>query len=343
MNSKKRDSVSPESRNEAAVAFKELQERTKRADEVKRRANRGKLSLIRSGLYRPDTEGLPSPSVQIFTQGIKTHRPCKGFKPPNSGGLRDVITGWSSASRRRMREYMLTHCAPDGWATIGPSFTVPGPPLTHRQSSELWADFCRLVQKAGMGMIWRVEIQKRGVLHWHALLIGPQESHPHSVGLLWHECLRALGPCEHDVTIKGKPLHYCADTRMGLPGADVHACVIPDNDARAGAWLRYLQDHATKAKQEQIPESIGRHWGVVGRKRFVEHEPIIKVDLTDRQYAKALRAFQRLWTPSRPNPAAPFGRSLSYTPTRGRRGHCVAYTNPVTAARICEWARSDSR
>jgi hypothetical protein len=186
-------------------------------------------------------------------------------------------------------------------------------------------------------MIWRVEIQKRGALHWHGLLIGNEASHPHDVVMLWGKCLRALGPVDH-VTANGT--QYLNTVRSALPGADVLACVVPVADARCGAWLRYLQDHTTKAKQEQIPVAIGRHWGVVGRRHFVEHDPIIKVDMTDQQYARALRALQRLWTPSRPNLKSPFGRSLSYTPTRGRRGHAVAFSRPETVARICEWAMS---
>ena len=103
--------------------------------------------------------------------------------------------------------------------------------------------------------------------------------------------------------------------------------------------MRYLQDHASKAKQEQIPENIGRHWGVVGRKHFIESAPIVDVSLTDNQYAKVIRAMQRLATPSRPNTGSVFGRSLSYSPTRGRWGHSVWFSNPVTMARMCEWAK----
>jgi hypothetical protein len=311
-------------------------ESSKRAEEVNHRYSRHVLQNARAGRYRdPDTD---LPSVSIYRQGMMLHRPVKGVKPPNSGGKRDVIIGWSMKSRRRMREYMLTHCAPEGWLTIGPTFTIPGPVMPPREAAKLFADFSLQVYKHGWGMIWRVEVQQRGALHWHALLIGPKESHPNDVSMLWADCLRSLPALPEYETEKTTYLNI---SRAALPGASRYACVVPDADAKRGAWLRYLQDHSTKAKQEQIPESIGRHWGVVGRKRFVEHEPIIKVDLTDRQYAKALRAFQRLWTPSRPNPAAPFGRSLSYSPTRGRRGHAVAYTNPITAARICEWAKAD--
>ena len=310
-------------------------ESSKRAEEVNHRYSRHVLQNARAGRYRdPDTD---LPSVSIYRQGMMLHRPVKGVKPPNSGGKRDVIIGWSMKSRRRMREYMLTHCAPEGWLTIGPTFTIPGPVMPPREAAKLFADFSLQVYKHGWGMIWRVEVQQRGALHWHALLIGPKESHPNDVSMLWADCLRSLPALPEYQTGK---VTYQNISRAALPGADIRACVIPQGDAKRGAWLRYLQDHTTKAKQEQIPESIGRHWGVVGRKRFVQDDPIIKVGLTDRQYAKALRAFQRLWTPSRPNPAAPFGRSLSYSPTRGRRGHAVAFTNPITSARISEWAKA---
>lgn len=301
----------------------------------RRFVNRLKLQAARQGLHGQADAPEVQPSIELYRQGICLHRPVKGVKPANSGGDRDVITGWSSASRRRMREYMLTHSAPQGWATLGPSFTIPGPAVSPDTARKLWSRFCLLVFKAGWGMIWRVEIQARGVLHWHTLTI-QEKRHPADIAALWRRCLDDMGPVDH-VTQSGT--EYKNTLRGSLPGADVHACNISDESGSRGSWLRYMQDHATKAKQEQIPEAIGRHWGVVGRGRFVEVAPILKVDLSEKQYAKVLRCLQRLWTPSRPNPAAPFGRSLSYTPTRGRRGHAVAYTNPITAARLCEWAK----
>lgn len=231
---------------------------------------------------------------------------------------------------------MLTHSAPEGWMTLGASFTIPGPPPTPSEARKLWEWYCREVQRRGWGMVWRVEIQKRGAFHWHSLLIGPRESHPLDCSFLWMQGLRNMAPVDH---VSSSGTQWVQTARSALPGADLHAVEISQEGGR-GSWLRYLQDHASKSKQEQIPENIGRHWGVVGRSLFVSVQPVDIVGLTDREYARVLRCLQRLWTPSRPNPSSPFGRSLSYTPTRGRRGHCVAFTRPDTAARLCEWVKS---
>lgn len=273
-----------------------------------------------------------NPSVTFFPQGVMLHKPVRGVKPKDSGGTRSTISGWSSASRRRMREWMLTHEAPQGWATHGVTLTVPGPVLDMPSAKNLWKNFCRKVEEQGWGMVWRIEIQLRGAHHWHAILTQPVR-HPADISILWDDCLRQLPPVEHQ-TAKGQ---WYYGLRTALPGAYLYACKVESQGDR-GAWLRYMQDHASKGKQEQIPEDIGRHWGVVGRKSFVEREGL-KADLSDKAYARVVRCMRRLATPIRPNSQSVFGKSLSYSPRRGMRGHSVWYSRPETIARFVDWAR----
>lgn len=273
-----------------------------------------------------------NPSIKFFKQGVMLHKPVKGKGKGGAIGKRGTIGGWSQSSRRRMRELMLTHEAPAGWYTCGPSFTIPGPILPMEESKGLWKWFCREVERAGWGMIWRIEIQARGAHHWHCIMIQPV-GHPADIMMLWMEALRTLPECDH----QSKSGQWCRGLRTALPGAHQHAVHISGEGDR-GAWMRYLQDHASKGKQEQIPENIGRHWGIVGKKHFVKRESL-HLELTDREYARVVRWMRRLATPIRPNPSAPFGKSLSYSPRRGMYGQSVWYTDPITTARFAQHAK----
>ena len=65
-----------------------------------------------------------------------------------------------------------------------------------------------------------------------------------------------------------------------------------------GAWLRYMQDHASKGKQDQIGVAKGRHWGIIGRKLYSRAVPVSTAELSDSEYFRFLRAYQRLCRPS---------------------------------------------
>ena len=120
-----------------------------------------------------------------------------------------------------------------------------------------------------------------------------------------------------------------------------------------GAWLRYLQDHATKAKQEQIAEGFGRHWGVVGRSKFVELEPDQEKAFSCRDsYFRFWRAYHRLTRPvmsykvRREKTGVKFagrpfgGKSLGWSSNRGIYGQSVWFSRPETVRRIMEWAEN---
>ena len=206
------------------------------------------------------------------------------------GGPRGSIRSWSSASRRRLRRALMLLGAPEGWVTAGMTFTIPGPVLPAREMRDLWASFCREVEEAGAGMIWRAEVQERGALHWHgvviqsAALLRSSAGQPEAsaewcalrsvrelVGLWWAE-IEGLGPFAFDPPYesgRGRQKFISVSSLMQLPGAVEHAAQGEVADAWSGRWLRYLQEHASKRKQEQLGENIGRHWGIVGRRRFV--------------------------------------------------------------------------
>jgi hypothetical protein len=266
----------------------------------------------------------------------------RGRAGKHKRGKRRAIVQWSAASRRRLRLALLTLTGPEGWPTIGLTFTVPGPELPHGESRELWRTYCRDVDRAKLAMIWRVEVQQRGALHWHA--IGTGEGEPGLVAYrfeeTWRDVVNGLGVVEHT---RPDWKYIVQARRMGLPGADKHAFHANiGGDAERGAWLRYLQDHASKAKQEQVPESIGRHWGIVGRSRWRKATPAGRIDLPPRAWARYLRAIQRMATPSKRDDSKPFGRVLLSRNRRGRYGRSVWFGNPETHRKIAAWALQDA-
>lgn len=302
-----------------------------------------------------DTGAVKTYGVRLYAQGIKTEAqsPRRGRRMVG-GGKRGKVEGWSKASRRRMREWMLTRYVPDAHL-VGGNFTIPGiPALPYDQQKKLWVWFCREVDRRGWGMVWRMEIQERGALHWHSLIYIPKTCKLEwraprvEVQCLWESAIDWISekPFCPDPPIPIRGRHgeirgYYVEFnqgRMGIPGATAHAAWCDDGTESHGAWLRYLQDHSSKAKQEQIAVGMGRHWGVVGRKRFEAGQQVEGFTMTPRAYWLFLRAFQRLCTPMHKCEGAPFGRKLGYRVRRGRIGNSVWFSRSDTIRRICEWA-----
>jgi len=269
------------------------------------------------------------------------------------GGKRGTIKGWSRSSRRRSREFLLfNHIPEDSFSVMGVTLTIPGPVPSVEESKDLWKDWCNRQQMEGWCLFWRLEVQQRGSMHWH-LLCGVPRIVPDPQAALrksWMSALERMPvvklkkgdkyPCPG---FKGAII-YGESTRNDWPFAEKYAVHSELSDAQGGSWKRYLQDHATKAKQEQIAEGIGRHWGVVGRKHFVrrEHDGVDK--LSDKAFARFLRAYQRLCTPVRRNKRVfkpcPFGKRLGSRVRRGSWGSSVWYSNPDTVKKLVAWAAS---
>ena len=272
----------------------------------------------------------------------------------NIRGKRGAIKEWSKASRRRLREFMLTNSAPADWLTLGISFTVPGPALVVDETKRLWDKFRMLLKREEIGVIWRLEVQKRGAVHWHLIAICPKKigyAPRLSLGGLgadifsvsWFEALDSLGECEYpehsyiDENGKEKIIPYQKGLRSRFKGARLSCVDIQENGNR-GSWMRYLQDHTSKSKQEQLPVGFGRMWGHFGDKHFVKTAPESVVDMSEKSYFRFLRMFKRLCTPSYPDKLKPFGRALGYSPSRGKSGRSIWFSKPETVKRLQEWA-----
>jgi hypothetical protein len=296
-----------------------------------------------------------SPSIELYPKGAMLKAPrTKNPTGERVGARRGKIKGWSKASRARMRMQLLTMSPPKGWGIYGGSFTIPPPnDLTWAQQKKMWLWYCHEVQRVGACMVWRVEVQERGVLHWHTVMSSEGTIEREGAMLpahvfftmLWWDAVKTLGEVNCPEGYYGgkgtwkKGITH-APHRMAMDGAYLRAAVV-EQDGGTAAWARYLQDHATKSKQEQIADGAGRHWGVVGRKLYHREKPVRKEELTKREYAAVLRCFQRLCTPFRKDDRVPFGRRLGYRPSRGRWGRSVTFTRTDTMKRLIDWARKE--
>lgn len=258
---------------------------------------------------------------------------------------RGQIKGWSSASRRRMREFMLTSLPPSEWQLLGATLTLP-PEVSFSAEKDIFKAFSRSVQKAGFGMVWRMEVQRRGALHWHCLIAAPvtdsdRDTWRHfkgdgfnefrgdtssRVASMWHDSLQCAG------FLTPAALKHSADVRGG--GDD-------------GRWLRYMQDHASKSKQSQVADGRGRHWGIVGRSVFRRSSGLGSIvfnrdDAGDRQFAVFLRYMRRWSTPLVQCNLDPVGRRLGYTCRRGHWGRSVWFKSPSHVARLLSFAKGRS-
>jgi len=297
--------------------------------------------------------------VAYYPQGVALKVSCPIVRS-DIRGKRGKVVEWSSSSRRRLRVCLLTHSAPKNWHTFGVTLTVPGPPLSVNEMKQLWDTFRYAIKDYPIGIIWRLETQERGSVHWHLLCIcSPslniqrRSQHgtidalfqtsqtKHVLRALWLESVYQMGDCFHPAhTIEKKNKIYeipdYNGNRMDIRDAFIHAFHI-DEDGGSGSWLRYLQDHASKAKQEQIAVGFGRHWGMIGKRHFEKLDSQI-VDMQPKQYYRFLRSYRRMCTPSYPNPKCVFGRSLGYRPSRGNRGTSVWFSKPQSVKNLQEWA-----
>jgi len=253
---------------------------------------------------------------------------------------RGEITGWSKSSRRRMRRFMLEHVPPAGYETFGVTLTIPGPVQPDAVERDIFGRWSLQAQKRGWCAVWRLEVQNRGARHWHVVLSVPAGIPVVAIFMLWWDSLKKQGEIVFSPpysTKNGTCEYSRVSSLMSLPGAYEHACNVQSNGSR-GAWLRYMQDHASKGKQAQIGVSKGRHWGIIGRKLYSLAAPVSTADLSDSEYFRFLRAYQRLCRPSIPASCV-FGRRLGYRPSFGCRGESVRFSKPETVLRLVFWAR----
>ena len=297
-------------------------------------------------------------TIAIYPRGVKTkgYTPRKG-KPEGSGGERGEIVGWSKNSRRRLRNWLLVN-QPVGGVCIAATLTVPGVPISPDDWRKLMKLFTTKLVRAKVGLVWRLELQKRGQPHLHCLAVPAPQSHPRIrrrrargvddlpssnvaawIRWTWFELIDTLPQSPGRVYIDGQGVvDVDAAPRSCLVGARDYAVDVSDD--QGDRWYRYLCDHTTKSKQEQISSWQGfRHWGIIYRLAFVEVVPSDSVRLHRRQFAAVYRQLRKLSRRRIPDARCPFGSRRAASPRRSCGGSAVWFgVSPALTLRLLEWA-----
>ena len=246
------------------------------------------------------------------------------------------------------------------------SLTVPGPELSVAEMRAMWLRFSQILQRSKRSAVWRLEVQKRGAVHWHMIVHTPRRvigdlppvvESGMNIPDMWRKALDSLGPCVHRCKWwDGKESTYEFQSRSDIPWAfDIPEWAVGKKDARSRAvdvqrapdsqdkrwtWRRYMQDHASKAKQEQIADGIGRHWGVIGKKLYKAVVPSSMQSLSDGQYFAVIRWMQRMVSGTIRADKAPFGRKRGTRRHRGTHGSSVWFSRPAVVARMIDLAKT---
>ena len=283
--------------------------------------------------------------IELYADGVRLTSPTIGNPEGKGGGVRGKIEGWSKASRRRMREFMLSKKLPDSFCVCACTYTIPGYNLPLEKTNRLWHLYQTYARRAGVAAVWRKELQKRGQLHWHAIagMEGDSDTVATTLKTLWHKALRAMGDIEYrhiGKVTEAIEMDFVTGSMnlMDWTGAEERSAHVEVYETQSYGWKRYLHDHASKSKQEQVAENCGRAWGVIQRKVFEDAVATNSVKLPWKTYCKIVRAYNRLCTPYIKHEGALFDKRRGYTATRGKIGSSVYFCQPDTMTRLIDWA-----
>ena len=256
-----------------------------------------KIISNRKGHYQP----LVDRPIEVYNEGMTIPRRGFVFVPDcltqEGRKERGEITSFTVAARRRLRRCLLSETVPDSFRCHA-TFTVPWKgdnfaPLMD-EFRECWNRFGVLFRRAypNSSMIYRVELQKRGAPHIHALtylkdgdgdgLDAPRAADSVAVAALlqvdlFHMWSRSV-PDLHHGSIEG------------FVERGVKVEPIPDS----GALYRYVCDHTSKHKQAQLGYK-GKQWGKVGQCNLVKAQAAALPDfIDDRHEVRFLRMLRKV-------------------------------------------------
>lgn len=272
-------------------------------------------------------------TIAIYPRGVKT----KGYTPrvrrsKGAGGVRGAIVGWSAASRRRFREWLLTHESKNqSW---GVTLTIPGEPITPEDWKRAFRQLTTRCIRAKVGLVWRLELQQRGQPHIHCIATTPHFGESVTASTLpafvefwwwktWSKILNSAFPeCAGLVDLGGEYVQASKASRSLLAGARQHAVRV-EADTGGGLWWRYLCDHATKTKQAQLCTWHGfRHWGVINKTAFRDVEPE-KIAVCRKVFVSVYRWIRNSTRRRIHDERAPFGYRKGVSPRRSCAGSSV--------------------
>lgn len=199
----------------------------------------------------------PTRGVAIWPGGGVAFR--RGRPGRVGGGVRGRITSFSAASRRRLRQVILSHISPRAigerrllWITLT-ARDLYSASVAKSAFRAVLERLRRVFPRGGFGLIWRLEYQRRGAAHLHLLLEAKDTATGLSVSreivVWWMRCLRDVGVS---------------------PAAQLVKFVTTS----AGLSL-YVSDMSKVEQSDPGADSPGRWWGVAFRDFFVVTLPIL--------------------------------------------------------------------
>lgn len=258
--------------------------------------------------YVPKDQDYSQGSLTIYEHGALINKGVKimGKQIVSPGGLRGDIKTFSAAARRRMRLFMLTHNVNPDLIECSVTLTVPGPIMTAEEKKSLWKYWTDEVNRKGWACLWRLELQKRGQFHWHCIM-GLKMNY----GSFQGHFERIIEKAKKENTDQ-KYRHVMKKDKNESPYKKWYTCqeyllkdmvtelwskVLPadrqgfvrdhtvelEMDRTGYAWRRYMQDHASKLKQEQLSDT-GKQWGIINRKLFTSSQVVYDVDFLSRRH-----------------------------------------------------------
>lgn len=239
-------------------------------------------------------------SLSIFNGGIKFKKHLQYLTTVNTTP-RGKITSFSYASRRRMREFLLTNDVPN-CTKFGLTLTLPKhyddikefPQVIKRFGD----DFTKHYKKSAA--VYRVELQKRGAPHLHIILFmcNDELEMTSNVNLNRYDYIKHQGhrlaaftQTKYFELFDNLTFWWCRWVANILTSAEQDyqkwfyqlalgfgACLELLTDQ--GAMIRYIVDDTTKHKQEQLGYE-GKQWGKFGSKNFIKQDPIYSNSIDD--------------------------------------------------------------
>lgn len=218
------------------------------------------------------------PHVQYFTGAglLKAHR--GGAKEDQvGGGLRGAVKGFSVASRHRLLQ-LVRSIRLDAELPLFITLTYPESFPDARSSKKHLSMFFKRLRRAfpGIGLIWKLEPQKRGAPHYHILAWG--------VDL---DQVQAFVPgAWFDIAGGGDPKHL----KWHRGEFDNSHCVQQVYN-RKGV-MAYAAKYLGKTFEVEGWQSVGRFWGVINRNNIPFGE-LVYQEVTRKKALELLRYGKR--------------------------------------------------
>lgn len=209
-----------------------------------------------------------------------------GVNQQIGGGIRGVISGFSRASRRNLLSYLykLDRSTLSEDEVLFLTLTYDGNTEKNKWLSRveykrhLKNILTAIERKYGGFGIWRFELQKRLVGHFHVIWYKSRFISHHWLSRRWNEITE--GSIEH--LAAGVQVERARSWKgVSLYGSKTMGYVA--------------KDESTHAQREHLKKiNVGRFWGIWNKKEFDTHINEVHMDLSHRQYSILMRNYKNL-------------------------------------------------